>query len=350
MLVSVPRVARVFLLAGFILAPSATYPQDAGSKRPMTFLDMQEIRQVTSPAPSPDGRSMLYALSTPEWKEGKRQTDIYFVSLQQGVRSTKQMTFTREKSESSPQWCRDSSCFAFLSNREAPESASNRNQLYVMRPDGGEAQRLTDEKDGVSDFSFSRDGRSIVYRAGKAGEEQLYRLPLSNVQSATPEKLTTHSTGVDRWQWSPDSTRIYFTSPDSVDPDDKLRREKKFTVNIRNPESSRASLWALDIQDRKTKRLTDDASYSVADVKISRDGKWIGFRGQSPDRYKRNITAEDLYSDLYLMNTANEKIERLTRNDEVAESSVSAMSSSLRMKRRVLVVVVIGSRKLPVSS
>ena len=323
MLVSVPRVARVFLLAGFILAPSATYPQDAGSKRPMTFLDMQEIRQVTSPAPSPDGRSMLYALSTPEWKEGKRQTDIYLVSLQQGVRSTKQMTFTREKSESSPQWCRDSSCFAFLSNREAPESASNRNQLYLMRPDGGEAQRLTDEKDGVSDFSFSRDGRSIVYRAGKAGEEQLYRLPLSNVQSATPEKLTTHSTGVDRWQWSPDSTRIYFTSPDTVDPDDKLRREKKFTVNIRNPESSRASLWALDIQDRKTKRLTDDASYSVADVKISRDGKWIGFRGQSPDRYKRNITAEDLYSDLYLMNTANEKIERLTRNDEVAESSVS---------------------------
>src|SRR5687767_11653772 len=66
------------------------------AKRPMAFLDMQEIRQVGSPTPSPDGRWMLYTLSVPDWKEAKRQTDIQLVSLDQGVPSTKQMTFTKD--------------------------------------------------------------------------------------------------------------------------------------------------------------------------------------------------------------------------------------------------------------
>lgn len=320
---SARHTGRFLALAGLLLTSAATRAQEAANRRPMTFLDMQEMRQVSSPTPSPDGRSLLYSLSAADWKEGKRQTDIYVVWLQQGVASTRQMTFTREKNESSPEWCRDSSCFAFLSNREAPESASSRNQLYWMRPDGGEAQRLTNDKEGVSDFAFSRDGRWLVYRAGKSGEEQLYRLPVDGIQSAAPDKLTTHPTGIGRWLWAPDGARIYFSSPDSLDQDDRLRREKKFTVNIRNPETPLVSLWALDVGARTTKRLTGDASYSVADVTISHDGKWIGFRGQSPDRYKRNITADDLYSDLYLLNTTSENIERLTRNEEVGESAVS---------------------------
>ena len=51
----------------------------------MTFLDMQQMRQVGSPTPSPDRRWLLYTLSTPDWKEAKRQTDLYLVSMQTGV-------------------------------------------------------------------------------------------------------------------------------------------------------------------------------------------------------------------------------------------------------------------------
>src|SRR5262245_21487753 len=76
-------------------------------QRPMTFLDQQQMRQVGATTPSPDGKWMLYTLSTPDWKEAKRQTDIYLVSLQQGVSSTKQMTFTKEKNETSPRWAHD---------------------------------------------------------------------------------------------------------------------------------------------------------------------------------------------------------------------------------------------------
>ena len=69
---------------------------------------------------------MLYTVSTPDWKEAKSQQDlVYLVSLQQGLPSTRQMTFTKEKNETSPRWAKDGRFFVFLSNRDAPESAAS---------------------------------------------------------------------------------------------------------------------------------------------------------------------------------------------------------------------------------
>src|SRR6185503_4215567 len=153
-------IARTFVTtAALLLATSMSIGvpslgAQTSNPRPMTFLDTQQMRQVAATTPSPDGKWMLYTLSTPDWKEAKRQTDIYLVSLQQGVSSTRQLTFTKEKNETSPRWARDGSFFLFLSNREAPESAATRNQLYVMRPDGGESRRISDAKEGVSDFAL----------------------------------------------------------------------------------------------------------------------------------------------------------------------------------------------------
>jgi dipeptidyl aminopeptidase/acylaminoacyl peptidase len=330
--VSLPPLARrAAVVVALLIASQWTQAQtrlrdDASAgqaQRPMTFLDMQQMRQVSSPTPSPDGKWLLYTLSVPDWKEAKRYTDVYLVSTQQGVSSTRQMTFTKDKNETSPKWSHDGKFFVFLSNREAPENASSRNQLYLMRPDGGESQRLTDTKEGVADFAFSRDGRWLAYRTGKTGEEQLYALSVGTIDTATAETLTKHPTGVRTWQWAPDSKRIYFVTPDRIDEDEKLRREKKFTVNIRNPETPVSSLWALEMDAHTTKRLTEGGAYSADDFTISMDSKWVGFRGLSPDRYKRGITQENLYSDLYLLETATGTIERLTTNTEVGEGGLS---------------------------
>jgi Tol biopolymer transport system component len=204
----------------------AVRAQSAERPRPMTFLDMQLMKQTGALTPSPDGKWLLYTLSTPDWKEARRQTDLYMVSTEQGVKSTRQMTFTKEKNETAPAWSRDGRLFFFLSNRDAPENASGRNQLYVMRPDGGEARRITDAKEGISNFALSRDGRWLVYRSGKTGEEQLYRLPIQEIEGATPQQITTQPAGVGTWRWSPDSARIYFVGANAADADEKLRREK----------------------------------------------------------------------------------------------------------------------------
>src|SRR6476620_8449750 len=330
------------LTVAFACAVRIVVAQTPGDgKRPMTFLDQQNMRQVGSPTPSPDRKWLLYTISVPDWKEAKRQTDIYLVSMDQGVPSTRQLTYTKDKSEAQPRWAPDGSFFVFSSNRDAPPSTSTAGgaepqagpfggpvggpgfQLYVMRPDGGEARKITDAKEGVTTFAFSKDGKWLVYRSGKAGEEQLYRMPVAGIDSATAEQITRHPTGVGIWRFAPTGNRIYFITADTIDLDEKLRREKRFTVNIRNPETPLSSLWSLDLDGKKTARLTRDTSITVTDFEMSDDGKYIAFRGLSANRYKRNITEQSINADNYVIDVASGQIERLTNNAEVGESTPS---------------------------
>ena len=94
-------------------AIAATAAAQTAPQRPMTFLDVQEMRGASGLAISPDGRQALYTISTPSWKEARSQTDIYLVSMQTGVSSTKQLTFTKDKNEGAPR------CSAWLSSTMA---------------------------------------------------------------------------------------------------------------------------------------------------------------------------------------------------------------------------------------
>ena len=310
-------------------------------KRPMTFLDQQNMRQVGSPTPSPDKKWLLYTISVPDWKEAKRQTDIYVVSMDQGVSSTRQLTYTKDKSEAQPRWAPDGSFFLFSSNRDAPPPSGGSApsepqagpfggptggpgfQLYMMHPDGGEARKITDAKEGVTTFAFSKDGKWLVYRSGKAGEEQLYRMPVAGIDSAKAEQITRHPTGVGIWRFAPTGNRIYFITADTIDLDEKLRLEKRFTVSIRNAETPLSSLWALDVGGNTTTRLTRDTSITVTDFETSDDGKYVAFRGIASNRYKRGITEQSINGDDFLLDVASGQIERLTNNTEVPESTPS---------------------------
>ncbi len=337
-------------VAGGRLAAQSAAP---ATPRPMTWVDVQQIRQAGAPVPSPDGKSALYTLSVPDWTNARRQSDIYVVSTTQGVQSTRRLTYTNEKSESAPAWSRDGQYFAFLSDRDAPAApaaatrgstlptsgpgmqylppaagagAGGTSQLFLMRPDGGEARRITDARDGVSTFAFSSDGRWLVYRSGQATQEQLYALSVAALvagDSTKPVQLTRHPTGVGLWRFAPGAQRIYFTAADTVDADEKLRLEKRFDVRIRNSETPLYSLWSLDLDGKRTTRLTRDTSYSVGDMTISPDGKWIGFHGLSTSRYERNILEQQSFADLYLLEVASGTVERLTKNTDIPESNAS---------------------------
>ena len=300
-------------------------------KRPMTFLDMQYVRSAGGASVSPDGRHVLYTVTTPDWKEATSQSDIHVVATDRGVSTSRQLTFTTTKNESGPRWAPKGGWFVFASNREAPAATAGQQQLFMMRADGGEARRITNAAQGVANYAFTRDGQWLVYRSGKATEEQLYAIAVSRLESGTPldslapAQLTKHRTGVGDWRVAPDSKRIYFLSADTVDTDERLRREKKFTVNVRNAEEPTASLWVLDLTSPQyaTTRLTRDTSMAVTGFTISPDGRYLGFNAVPNNRYKRNITEEGIYADVFLMDTQGNGIERLTQNEENAESALS---------------------------
>jgi len=307
------------LCVALVFAPATVGAQ----QRPLTFLDVQELRSAGSWTPSPDGRWLLHTVTTPDWAGDRSQSDLHLVSLEEGVTSSRRLTFTEEHDEDAPTWAPDGGSFVFSSDRDASVAGIRGRQLYVMRTDGGEARRVTNAAQGVSDFRFSPDGRWMVYRSGERGKEQLYRIPGTLPAEVEPEVLTSALQGVGDWAWAPDASRIYFVRPDALDEDDRVRRDKGFTVDVRNAATPLASLWQVELAPIRERRLTQDSTYSVEGFEVSPDGRWIAFTGGSPDRFERNITEWRLYADPYLLEVATGHVERLVQNHEVGESTPS---------------------------
>ncbi len=329
------------LFASTVVAPALI----AQAKRPMTFLDNLGMHNASAPAVSPDGKWGIYSISFPDWQQDRRQTDLFLVSMTAGVSSTRQLTFTNDKNEGPARWAPDGG-FVFSSDRDAAANAGSAaaggggrggrggnggpaappaaaaNQLYYMRPDGGEARKITDAG-GIGAFQFTRDGRWLVYSAGRGEAQQLYAISASTLVGGTPVQLSRHQTPVRSWQLSRDSKTIYFLAPDTVETDEARRTAAKFGVQIRNAPQPRVHLWSLDIVSHAEKRLTSEVGYSVTGFTLSDDGQWVGFNATPDDRYERNITDEGESEDVYLLSTSSGKIERLTNNVDIAESPLS---------------------------
>ncbi len=290
----------------------------SAQQRPMTFMDVQLQRSAGSWTPSPDGRSMLYTVRTPDWQEETSQTDIHLVSMEDGMSSSRQLTYTDHKDETQPTWAPDGTWFVFASDRD---SENGDDQLYMMRHDGGEARKITDAKDGVTGFDFSPDGVWLVYRSGDAGKQQLFRMSVTTLSVGQAEQITSGEAGVEEWSWSPDGSTVYFVRPDAYDGADYRRRDAGFTVDVRNQVTALSSLWEVSVGEGAERILEQSEDYSVDNFNVSDDGSWISFTGGSEERYERNITGSRLYADQYLLELSSGHVERLTQNYEVGESS-----------------------------
>ncbi len=306
--------AGLFLFVlGFTVAPPFGSAQDK-PKRPMTFMDVIEMRSVGAGSISPDGRWVLYTVSIPQWKAGKNFTDI-FLAPTDGSSPPRQMTFTKEKNETQPQWARDSRTFGFLSDRDAPGTATT-NQLYLMTIEGGEVRKVSDAKNGVDAFAFSPDGKWLAFSAGKPDQRQLWLFDLTR-DDAVPAQLTRHVTPVvGSWAWSPDSARVFFIAPDSVDKIDQKRKEMGFDVRIVDQEKPPAHLWSIEIADKSEKRWTSGNAYGVRQFTISPNARWLAFQTSSTDRHANLVTQDE--SEIYLLDLQSAALRRITEN-HVAE-------------------------------
>ena len=320
-----PRFPAVRSLLAFMLLCSATGApgqSPAEHQHHMSFTDVLGMRAVRQPAVSPDGQWLVCSLSAPDWQDNKRYSDIYLVSMKEGLPTSRQMTFTAKAGESSPAWSRDSRAIAFLSDRESDGLKKGTNQLYFMRIDGGEARQLTREKEGVTHFAFSRDGQWLAYSAGKEDDRHLHVLSVHDLDSTKSRRIFRHAVPVLWWAFTPDSKSILLLAPDSVNQADKERKKKGFSVTIRNEEAPPVRLWSVHPAGDEETLLTKGSEYSVNGVTVSEDGHWIGFRGIPNNRYVRNTTEQNIYGDVYLLEAASGRIERLTENGDVYESTL----------------------------
>lgn len=139
------RIAAPLLLVTIIVGAITAQ----GQKRVPTVDDLLTVKSVGATQISPDGRSVAYTVGFGDFKQDAFITQIWLAQSSSG----KTFQLTRgDKSSTSPRWSPDGRWLAFLSNRQ-----DDKNQIFLINPDGGEAQQLTKSETAISNFAWSED-------------------------------------------------------------------------------------------------------------------------------------------------------------------------------------------------
>lgn len=272
------------LLAAPAVAQEPTVPGPS-------FKDVISLKSAGSPVVSPDGRAIAYTVTSADWEENRFDTEIWLARLGE---EPVPLTHTPKGSSTSPAWSPHGTWLAFLADR------GNKQQIFLIRPSGGEALPLTAVKDGVAAFAWAPDGRRLAFtseepesasakerreRYGEwAIEDEEYRqrhlwlvtLPADlNRPVGDPQRLTEGTDfGVFGFEWSPDGSHIAFERrPDPL-------------INS----SSRSDIWLLDVETRTTRPLVTSIG-ADGNPTWSPDGRWIVYSssgGDTTSHYYRN--------------------------------------------------------------
>ncbi|HKN82272.1 MAG TPA: S9 family peptidase [Pyrinomonadaceae bacterium] len=246
-----------------------------------------KLRAVGTPKVSPDGKRVVYTVSdavmTPDKSEYVSQ--IWLANI--ATRQNTQLTFG-DKSSSNPKWSPDGNWIAFTSTRK-----DNKNNLYLLSLNGGEAEPLTEVKSGITNFDWSPDGRSIAFTMSdpKTEDEEkndkakndshwvdenmkFSRLYVITIQKDAngkrePRKLTTDNYNVEDFDWSSDGSHIAFSHTKSPLANDWTTSD----VSIVEVASAKATPLA------NTGAAESNPVYSP-------DGKWIAIlASDNPPRW-----------------------------------------------------------------
>lgn len=243
------------LLLG-VMAVAATDQADAQSPRPVAPGDIYRFRDVGAARISPDGQWVAYTVTTTDSVKDRRDSDLWMTSWD-GTRTVR-LTSSPE-SESNPRWSPDNRYLAFVSGRYDAKGG----QLWLLDRTGGEAVRLTDLKGGIGDYEWSPDGTRLVivsrdpdpseakqdsargkapspivmdrYAFKRDGEGYLEHrrnhLWIVTVASRTAVQLTTGDFDDSAPRWSPDGTRLAFTSERSGSDPDRQNNSDVYVVD-----------------------------------------------------------------------------------------------------------------------
>ncbi len=126
---------------------------DTGTTRPFDVRDLVAFERLSEPRVSPDGRLVVFTVSSLDMAANKRRSDLWLV----GTDGTGLRQLTRDAAaDTSGAWSADGSTVYFLSTR------SGSSQVWQLPLSGGEAQPLTALPLDVDNFVLSRDGRRLA--------------------------------------------------------------------------------------------------------------------------------------------------------------------------------------------
>jgi dipeptidyl aminopeptidase/acylaminoacyl peptidase len=286
----------VFVMIFVILSLCPVFPLTAWSEDSpssgarLTTDHLFKLGTVSDPQPDPNNEWLAYTVSRSDLEEDKSLSRVWMVRAAGG--DAVAMTAGAESS-SHPRWSPDGRFLAFLSSRDDGPT-----QVWTLFHRGGEAVQLTDTAQSVNAFEWSPDGKRMLLLLQDPTPEEMARkeqgedyeektqppwvidrlqfksdyvgyldrrrkhIHILDIETKALTQLTSGDYDHSEPSWSPDGSRIVFTSNRSDDPDNNYNTDI-WTIGT-DPENARENPLRVS-----------NSPGPDADPAWSPDGKWI---------------------------------------------------------------------------
>ncbi len=163
-----------------------------------------------NPSWSPDGKRIAFA-SDRNKERGNHNYEIYVMDADGG---NPQRLTNNPDGDRYPSWSPDGKRIAFASMRAGHFKGEfgMTDEIYVMDADGGNEQRLTENRRYDWYPSWSPDGKRIAFASDRKGDLVNFEIYVMDIDGGNEQRLTENRVYDTRPSWSPDGERIAFTS------------------------------------------------------------------------------------------------------------------------------------------
>ena len=268
----------------------------AAQARPITEKDLFRFQWVGDPQLSPDGSQVAFVRVSVDEKKDTYATAIWTVATRAGAVPRR---VTNGPRDSTPRWSRDGKTLAFLRSGEKDGKPAPA-QIHLLRLDGGEPRALTSLSRAVETIAWSPVSNTIAFTATTKAEDlvekkekkederesdvrvinqAVYRFNGAGYRDAErvthvwtidtdndetkPKQLTTGDFSENDVAWSPDGTRLFFTSTRAYETYYDVETNVLYSIPAAGGEPAAIASYDGEIN-----------AYA-----ISPDGKWVTFAG-----------------------------------------------------------------------
>lgn len=254
-------ISRICLYAFFVAFACHSYAQEEMINP--SFEQVLSLKTVGSATISHNGQHVLYTQRRTDWNKNRYDTEIW---LSKEGKAPFQLTNTQDGSSNNPQWSPDDQWIAFTASR------GNKNQIHVIRVDGGEAFAVTQEENGINGYRWTPDGKGFI-------------ITMSQKESK-PDKTRKERYGayeVDDKEYKLNWLYQVDFNPSDLLPSDLPCYEDK---------DSTYQTWDC-IKLPEAEALIDSVDYTIRGYDISPDGKWIAYT-HTPDPLINSFMDSDI--------------------------------------------------------
>ena len=181
---------------------------DGGNPQNLT----NNLSYDSSPSWSPDGKRIAFDSD----REGRFNWEIYVMDAD--GRNLQRLTNNPDDDghpdDRYPSWSPDGAHIVFTARRE--EHVENKfavtYEIYVMDADGGNQQRLTDNRNNEWAPVWSPDGKRIAFYSDRKGTFDNFDIYVMDADGGNQQNLTNNRAWNRHPSWSPNGERIAFSS------------------------------------------------------------------------------------------------------------------------------------------